>query len=141
MAPIAGTWHFLTDEAAFFAPTMALGPEMPPAALEPQTPQPALGPKVPGTLFGLDVSSVPRTMTIEAIARGTVFLLNFMDFSDATSVSDGCFRQPFHNDVAAFVVSTLFLLGAFECFSGAFPIASAFLFIEASVEASEPGTG
>jgi hypothetical protein len=74
-APIV-TLYSLMDVVAFFAPTMILG-------LGP--PSPALEPKAPDTFFEPGSSSVTCIVAIEAIARGIVFLLSFMDFADVIS--------------------------------------------------------
>jgi hypothetical protein len=159
MAPTMGTQHFLMGAVAFFAPTaafelevppaafepglppVALEPSIPPVALEPEIPPLALGPKAPGSFFRPDAPSVPHAAVVEAIARGTVFLLSFVDFAGTTSMSDGRFRSVFPCGAEVFTACAPFFLGALKRFSEAFPVASIFLFFDASVEASEPGTG
>jgi hypothetical protein len=92
-------------------------------------------------LFGPDALSVGRAVAPVEIARGTIFLLSFTGFTEATSVSDGRFKLIFPHGMEVFTISAFLFSGAFSHFIEAFPTKSVFLLFEATVKASEPGTG
>jgi hypothetical protein len=127
-----GTQRFLTGAKVFFYTTAGLELDVPPMILEP---------KAPTTLFGPDTPSIPRAAATVAIARGIIFLLSFIGFAEDTSALDDRFKLIFPRSVEVFTNFALFFLGAFGHFAIAFPTESVFLFLEASVEASEPDTG
>jgi hypothetical protein len=79
-----------------------------------------------------------RATAAEAIVRGTIFLLSFMDLADEISVSYDRFRRPFTCATATFAVSAHFILGTFGLFTKTFPVGSPFLFFNTCMET---GTG
>jgi hypothetical protein len=90
--------------------------------------------------LGPDAPIATCVIVTAAAAWSTIFLLGFTGLTEATAASDDHFSLAFPRDVEAFAHSPFFFLDALGCLTGAFPAASSFLFFEASVKASEPGT-
>jgi hypothetical protein len=100
-----------------------------------------LEPEAPATPLGPDAPIAMRIVVAVVAGWDTVFLLGFTGLTEATSMSDGHFRLAFSHDADALADSPFLFPDALGHLTGAFPVASTFLFFKASVKASEPGTG
>jgi hypothetical protein len=123
---------FLNRHSSFFAPAEPLEPDALATHLEPEALAAPLGPNAPIAMC---------VIVADATRQGTVFVLSFTGLAEATSTSDGHFRLVFPHGAAAFADSPFFFLDTLMRLVGAFPTASTFLFFEASMKASKPGTG
>jgi hypothetical protein len=130
--PMARTQHFLTGATTFFTVTAPLEPEALATPLEHEAPAAPLGPDAPIAMCVIVTAAVGRDM---------FFFLSFTGLTEATFASDGRFRLAFPRDVEAFIDSSFFFLDTLGHLTGAFLVASTFLFFEALVMASKSGTG
>jgi hypothetical protein len=88
-----------------------------------------------------DALATTRATAGAAAGLGATFLICFAGFVGATFASEGHFEPDFACGITISIESSLFFIGTFTCLIGVFPVASIFLFFEASMKASMPGIG